>query len=292
MTGEASPGYLPYPGVVQKMAESQLEPKLITLGRNPMDRIWSSYKYNYINPAIEDLRRGSRNGVPKGKDDDYYKKHHLFSLEELVRAELDQLYECLYNFGPNATRDLWYDQIWTRSEFDRRQKHGLPPLIDLDEVCYGKQISSKVVRKQWELLQTKNPEKYIQPKNAFLIQALIGRSIYVLPLEWWYIQFSSKQLLFVCTEDLSNATTLLNVARQLGLPDYDFENVIANGAYNVGGHRGYDKATPWQEIDSEANTTGREEEIPLSKDLAKELGDFLEPFNERLFALVGKRCDW
>jgi hypothetical protein len=44
MTGEASPGYLPYPKVVRQISKSPIEPKLITVGRNPIDRIWSSYK--------------------------------------------------------------------------------------------------------------------------------------------------------------------------------------------------------------------------------------------------------
>lgn len=108
-------------------------------------------------------------------------------------------------------------------------------------------------------------------------------------------------MFFICTEELNNATVLLNLARQLGLPDYDFEKVIAEGAFNVGGHRGYDKATSWEEIASEkkspssnATTTEKkeEDEIPLSDSLKAELLEFLKPFNERLFELVGKRCDW
>ena len=162
----------------------------------------------------------------------------------------------------------------------------------MSQVCYGKQVSKTIVRKQWQSLQTESPNKFIQSNNAFLIQSLIGRSIYVLPLEWWYIQFSSKDMFFLCTEELNNATALLNLARQLGLPDYDFEKVIAEGAFNVGGHRGYDKATTWDEIASESNVTKKEEEIPLSDSLKAELQDFLKPFNERLFELVGKRCDW
>merc|ERR1712232_347240 len=101
---------------------------------------------------------------------------NLFSLEELVRAELDQLNECLFGFGINRTRDLWYPKHWTRKEFDYREKHGSPPLIDLDEVCYGKKkVNKTVVRKQWASLQMQNPQKFIPSQQAFLIQALIGR---------------------------------------------------------------------------------------------------------------------
>lgn len=263
---------------------------MITLGRNPIDRIWSSYNYNYIAPALDTLRKGLGN-VPMNQSDDFYRENYLFSLEELVRAELDQLNKCIYDFGIQLTWDKWYSSKWTRHEFDYRQVHGLPPLIDLDEVCYGKtKVSNTVLREQWTALQTENPEKFIPPRQAFLIQAIIGRSLYVLPLEWWYIEFDREDLIFVCTEELSNATALLGLARQLGLPDYDFEDAISQGAYNVGGHRGYDTATSWNELKNE--TQNVVEEIPLSTELRQELEGFLKPFNERLFSLVGKRCDW
>lgn len=292
MTGEASPGYLPYPQVVREISKSPVEAKLVTIGRNPIDRIWSSYKYNYVTPALDTLRNG-HNGIPSKQSDDYYKEIYLFSLEELVRAELDQLQKCIYDFGIKETRDLWYTQKWTQKEFEYRQLHGLPPLIDLDAVCYGKQVNKTVLREQWAGLQMEHPEKYIPARQAFLIQAIIGRSLYVLPLEWWYIEFQRNDLIFVCTEELNNATALLEIARQLGLPDYDFEQAISQGAYNVGGHRGYDTATSWSELYNETETAAViQKEIPLSAELRQDLEEFLKPLNERLFSLVGKRCDW
>ena len=119
MTGEASPGYLPYPQVVNNIAKSPIEAKLITLGRKPIDRIWSSYKYNYIYPALDDLRSkrivsGRSPDIPSGFSDDYYKENHIFSLEEMVRAELDQLKNCLSDFGIDKTRDAWYSKTWTK----------------------------------------------------------------------------------------------------------------------------------------------------------------------------------
>ena len=189
---------------------------------------------------------------------------------------------------------MWYKRAWTRNEFDYREKHGLPSLIDLDEVCYGtKPVNKTVTRIQWASLQMQSPQKFIPRNQAFLIQALVGRSLYVLPLEWWYILFHPEDLIFACTEELNNATALLELARQLGLPDYDFEPVIAQGAYNVGGHRGYDTATSWSEVRNETEASnGGGDEIPLSDELRQELDEFLKPFNERLFSLVGKRCDW
>jgi len=114
----------------------------------------------------------------------------------------------------------------------------------------------------------------------------------------------------------------------LGLPKYDgFAKVLEEGAYNVGGHRGYDTATSWEEIQSRTTTTtvnnktvtthpntntntnnddededgggdgvGEQEKqkqkIPLPDDLYQELKEFITPLNERLFALTGKRCNW
>jgi hypothetical protein len=237
------------------------------------------------------LRRGGVGKIPGHKSDEYYTTNHLFTLDELVRAELTRLQKCLYGFGINKTRDIWYSKKWTTQEFDYRQENGLDPLIDLDEVCYGKQVNNTVLREQWASLQMSNPEKFIPPKQAFLIQAIIGRSLYVFPLEWWYIEFHKDDLLFVCTEELNNATTLLNLARKLGLPDHDFEQVIAQGAYNVGGNRGYDTATSWQELQNETISNSQSEN-PLSDKLFQELKEFLEPINERLFDLVGERCSW
>ena len=76
-------------------------------------------------------------------------------------------------------------------------------LIDLGAVCYtkgrkgskGKSTSGSSYSKQdqWAELQEESPYKVISPSTAFISQALIGRSIYVLPMEWWYSRFSSKR---------------------------------------------------------------------------------------------------
>jgi hypothetical protein len=153
---------------------------------------------------------------------------------------------------------------------------------------------------------------------------MIGRSLYVLPLEWWYLQFDPQNIMFVCTEELSDPSTLNELVLQLGLPSYNFTSVVEEGAYNVGGHRGYDKATSWEELEKDqedqeeetmdvmsnatmTNTTQKQfhhsndaatpspvmtNGIPISQELYDELQEFVKPFNERLFALTGKRCNW
>uniref|UniRef100_A0A7R9ZM67 Uncharacterized protein n=1 Tax=Craspedostauros australis TaxID=1486917 RepID=A0A7R9ZM67_9STRA len=177
---------------------------------------------------------------------------------------------------------------------------------------------------------TQYPEKVVLRTNAFLTSTLIGRSLYVLPLEWWYLEFDRSNLYFMCTEELSDITgePLNEVSVNfLGLPRYDnFSAVVAKGAYNVGGHRGYDKATGWDTVNAEHEQDGDgtrklshkkqkhkkgetkvEEQqaadsthenaintggVPLSAEVHQEFHDFVGPYNERLFALTGRRCNW
>jgi len=376
MTGEASPGYLPYPDVAKNayrawkgtLSENgagegshgrplvsflmnpyhkswvpEVPPRIIAVGREPFDRILSSYKYNYVVPTIEFLRtyghpniqavkkssHKNEDGVGESgfqlhrKDDEYYLPY-LFSLEDFVRAELKQLRRCLYDFGPEKTytkwhRDSFYKRvIKLRNGSNRTSSNNnntlLQPLIDLDGICYGTTINKTVYREQWVEMQMNNPDKVLLNKNLHLTQAFIGRSLYVFPLDWWYLNFKPEgeigdSISFVCTEDLSNPDTLKNLTVELGLPKYDgFDAVLAEGAYNVGGHRGYDTATSWEEIEQEygsqnesdkGNDIGLAESgasvtngYPLSEDLYEELKEFIKPLNERLFALVGKRCNW
>mmetsp|Transcript_26928 Transcript_26928/g.44856 ORF Transcript_26928/g.44856 Transcript_26928/m.44856 type:complete len:123 (-) Transcript_26928:79-447(-) len=113
---------------------------------------------------------------------------------------------------------------------------------------------------------------------------------------------------------------IAKVSRFLGLPEYNFSSVVSQGMFNVGGHKGYDKVTSWDTVEEEeeekqqheqeetestarnvtqavaaAATTPAEEEeagIPLSDEFKQELLDFFKPHNERLFKLVGRRCNW
>ena len=418
VTGEASPGYLPYPDVARdayktwkgsasdgagmasigkplsqflaspsyKWMVPEVSPRIIALGREPVDRIYSSYKYNYVVPTIESLRtRGhpriptatkkqslfvkKKRGVDKegefqlNREDDEYYLPYLFTLEEFVRAELKQLRGCLDDWGPRETYNKWHrdaaykDALQLRNPKDKNGKNSdssnstltAPPLIDLDGICYGKTVSPTVYRKQWTEMQTNNPKKVLLNKNLHLTQAMIGRSLYVFPLEWWYVNFrpdpedasTKDSITFVCTEDLNKADTLNHLTSVLGLPKHDgFDDILGEGAYNVGGHRGYDTATSWEDlelehedddsgnnndnIDSNSNSDNNasdEEDagslsataadaateattiqtttivpmtngVPLPEDLYRELEEFINPINERLFALTGNRCDW
>lgn len=367
VTGEASPGYLPYPAVARNAYKAwkgdldvdgagiasnnqplsqflanqnyrstvpEVPPRIIVLGREPLDRIYSSYKYNYVVPTIEHLKTKGHPRIPRKEfelhqDDDYYLPY-LFTLEDFVRAELKQLRGCLQTWGAKKTYTKWHRTDVYVEALKLRNSNGnntfvSQPLIDLDGICYGGTVSREVYREQWSDMQPKNPTKVLLNKNLHLSQALIGRSLYVFPLDWWYVNFrpdpddesTANSITFVCTEDLNKVDTLNDLTAKLGLPKFDgFDEILNEGAYNVGGHRGYDKATSWEELEKEktmdeAETIAVDESsnatesmsaeessipmtngIPLPEDLYWELKDFINPINERLFALTGKRCDW
>lgn len=302
MTGEASPGYLPYPDVAARTARQMPGSKIVAIGREPIDRAWSSYRYNYVRPATDIMKHGEALGIPRGRDDDYYAQHHLFSFEEMLRAELTVLQECFAPDGPGQvqTEERYGKKSWAKQEFKRRKDNGLAPLIDLDETCYGGRVSKDVPRKQWADLLAANPEKFVDLPHLFLSQALLGRSLYVFPLEWWYMTYPKEDIYFICTEEMRDMSgePINQLSQFLGLPNFNFSTVVGEGMYNVGGHKGYDKEVTWKQAEEEqSNGDGDNEEssggeIPLSDDFRKELNDFIQPYNERLFELIGRRCNW
>jgi len=300
MTGEASPGYMPYPDVAARTARQMSGAKIVAIGREPIDRAWSSYKYNYVHPATDIMKHGEARGIQRGQSDEYYEQH-LFSFEEMLRAELAVLKECFAPGGPGQveTERMYGTKSWAKDEFQRRKENKLPPLIDLDETCYGNRVSKDVPRKQWADLLAAHPEKFVDLPHLFLSQALLGRSLYVFPLEWWYITFPKEEIYFICTEEMRDMTgePINELTQFLGLPSYNFSSVVGEGMYNVGGHKGYDKEVTWDEVEKETEEEFTGEhlssgEIPLSDAFREELSEFIRPYNERLFDLIGRRCNW
>lgn len=342
MTGEASPGYMPYPSVikllVKRMSPTQpkrgkyagLEayqnsihslPKIIAIVRDPIERAVSSYKYNYVVPSLEVLKRGrgvtaSGDSIPGRQSEQFYKDNYLYTFEELASAELATLKECLQPGGrAEKFTYKWYGKMpgaFFYETFKSRANRSLSPLIHLDGygACYDKVEPRHVAREQWVELSKRNPNKVLDIPNLHLTQSIIGRGIYVLPLEWWYEVFASASqtkedwIYSVCTEEMGDAPaeSMADVTRFLGLPDFDFTNVTSTGRYNVGGHEGYDTVTTDEEIAEEVADEIIEEQIvanssqidltAISEELMTELLEFYRPYNERLFELIGKRCAW
>jgi hypothetical protein len=63
ITGEALPGYLAYPVVARAANRLMLSPKIIMVGCNPLERTYSSYRYNYVQPTIELLKNNRNHAV-------------------------------------------------------------------------------------------------------------------------------------------------------------------------------------------------------------------------------------
>jgi hypothetical protein len=279
-------------------------PKIITIVRNPLERSWSSYKYNYTKPVIDTIRKKYDNedadpflvkleNTDMCYTDEWYYENYIFSFEDMIRAELKLLKECLVPGGKGeaGTRDAYGSEDWAAPEFDRRRRNGEPALISLDASCYGDRISDAVPRRQWIDLVEEFPEKVINVSNLHVVQSFIGRSLYTLPLEWWYALYPKDNLYVLCNEDLKYRSneSMSNVTEFLGLPSFDFSEVTGAGMFNMGGNTGYDTVTKW---DDSVGFASKTDDIPISAELRKEYMDFVKPFNERLFELIGKRCDW
>lgn len=309
MTGEASPGYLPYPDVVALTKKEMPGTKIICVGRDPLGRSWSSYRYNYVNPALEIMRKGKAPGIARNMSDEYYQKY-LYSFEEMLRAELKTIKACLAPGGPGevGARERWGREPWGRKVFADRKRQGLSPLVDIDGTCYGDFVSKRVPRIQWQELVDSKPYRFLNVPSLHLAQAMIGRSLYVYPLEWWFAMYPEEDIYFLCTEEMRDMTgePINKLGRFLGLPSFNFSGIVNAGAYNVGGHKGYDKVTSWDTVGAAREETqppeqlnvttpspsSEEGEIPLTPEFKQEMLDFYKPHNERLFKLVRRRCNW
>jgi len=293
MTGEAAPGYIPYPYVANTVKVRMPGPKILTIAREPLDRAWSSYNYNYVRDALKIIKRkGPSKGYPRRESDEYYKEHHVFQFEDFIQTELTLLKNCMEPGGKaeEFARSNYYNKF--KVEYERREREGLPPLLDIINACYPQPKYKSSPREQWSKMIEENPEREIGTPNLHLVEAFIGRGLYAAQVEWWYAAFPKGDNYLVCSEDLKErpAETMLNVSKFLGLPDFDFTDVVGEGMFNVAGHKGYDKATPWEEVEEEKES--KLSDIPLSAALRDELLEFLKTQNERLFALAGKRCPW
>jgi len=222
-----------------------------------------------------------------------------------LTAELQVLKKCLApdGIGIKNAKKL-YGRGAFQQEYQRRESQGLPPMADIDGQCYGSRVQG-APRKQWVELARAQPHKFLNVPNLHLSQAMIGRSLYVYPLEWWYALFPKQDLYFLCTEEMRDVSgePVNKLGRFLGLPSYNFSSIISEGMYNVGGHKGYDKVTSWEEVAKEHGDENEtltidqyqeeiKEDVPLSEEFRKEILEFFKPHNERLFELVGRRCSW
>ena len=316
MTGESSPSYFPYPEVPHMIRERTRatggpHPKIIAILRNPISRSISSYQYSYVVPALKMIMNRSKNtkannalaNVKEGMSEEYYIENHLFSFDELVRAEINVLTECLWcGVAEDMSREKYGppNGIYSNDYLDPNS----PLTLEIaDEFCYGEAVSDDVPLLQWAELIQQNPDKMLVGLDYHLIRSIVGRSLYSLFLTAWYARFPKEDIHAICTEDLhfEPSATMLNVSRFLGLPGFDFTNVTDEGMYNVGFNQGYDTVTTWDDIENKTvNEQDSEDQdfanigydVSISDELRDELTDFFRPYNEALFELIGKRCQW
>lgn len=148
-------------------------PKIIAIIREPLERAWSSYNYNYVDPALTRMRKGIRkNKIPRGQTDEYYIKHFIYSFEDMISAELKILKACLEpgGWGETETKKMFERKAWTKSVYKQMEKQN-STLLDLDEVCYGERISPSVPRIQWKELVEEKPDRLINVQNLHLGKA-------------------------------------------------------------------------------------------------------------------------
>lgn len=279
--------------------DTTTSPKIITLVRDPLERSWSSYNYNYVRLAKSQIRSINATMSPSVHlfdDEEEIVKNYLFSFEEMVREEIKVLKQCLKRGGrgETLTQSIYEHKPWASKILKQKHDHKGIPLIALDEACYGDTLSPTVPRRQWKELVDQYPHKIINLPNIHVVQSIVGRSLYTFPLEWWYALYSRDDLYVVCNEELKHngSIEMSKVSDFLGLPTFDFSGVLEEGMFNVGGNVGYDTITKWNPSTIREDLENRYGHIPISEELKRDYLEFVQPFNERLFQLIGKRCAW
>jgi len=272
MTGEASPGYMVYARVPRLVLSALPQVRIIALLREPLDRVWSSYHYNYLDVL------GAR-GEPAGLQ-------HFAAVEmKVLGGCLDrQGYDPRAGSGPNADAARAVDFV----------------------ACYaaphGPSLKEQLERVRASVAASDGDDAAaavgFPTQNSHLFRQFLGRGAYSLMLEQWYGTFAAADIAVLCTDDLAMsatlrpppqhesgpAATMRRVAAFLGLDPFDFEATVARGKFNAAGRRGYDQVTPWDEA------KGAQGSMP--NELGAALRDFYRPFNERAFELAGRRCPW
>ena len=259
ITGEASPGYAQYTSVPGRVAAHLAGVRILCIARDPAERAYSSYYYNYVTSA-------GASALP---------------FDVLVDAEIDFL-----------------EKFFRRDARRRGCGAGAACRHDLSADCYGRSTAEEQVGRAARRYADARPGKIALAKampraNQHLWRQLVGRSLYAANLDWWYAAHKADDILLVCSEDLGApdraADEMARVAAFLGLEAFDFGPVVGKGKYNAGSaHRGYEAVTKWD--DAEAVKAHR---APMDEAARAAIANFTRPFNARLFDLAGHACgDW
>jgi len=254
VTGEASPGYMVYSEVPGRVRRDLPEVRILLMARDPVERAWSGYKYNYLRA----LAPGAK-PIP---------------FDTMVRWEIDRVLEpCMRRARAAAAP-------------------GARARIDMSKSCYAKVSKKEQFREVYSGEPDMNGEVWslssIPRPCSYGCHQFVGRGLYVNMMAWWYDELPADQIHVVCTEELSPppvaAQTMAAVAAHIGLEPFDFLPTVSRGRYNVEGHEGYEKITSW-DVQSPQKRTME----PATREY---LTDYFRAHSEELFGLMGRRCPW
>lgn len=262
VTGEASPGYMVYSEVPQRVKDDLPEVRILLMARDPVERAWSGYKYNYLRA----LQRGAT-PIP---------------FDTMVRWEIDRVLEpCMKEVKAAKARGGGSGSGGTKA------------MIDMSKACYGKVPKKDQFREVYSGQPDFNgktwPLSSLPKPCSYGCHQFVGRGLYINMMAWWYDIFPADQIHIVCTEELAPpevaAQTMAGVAAHIGLEPFDFLPTVSKGRYNVEGHEGYETITSW-----DVTATTKHEMDPKTREY---LTGYFREYSEELFGLMqGRRCPW
>jgi len=307
ITGEATPGYIYYPEVADKIASVVPNIKLIVMLRNPISRANSHFQHSQALISAKD-------------------KSGFSSVSSLIFQEMSLLYECMKEYPEilinlsvkyqkgflnchaekvkNATTKN--SKRLTEMNNEKNRKNGLErtnnakPNQNFRNITNTRRITQAPHRQNQNLnrektrmrqSQNQNPRKRnfeikkletwsnetsVKKMTTWTLQLLM-RGIYLTQLIPWINNFKPEQLYFIKSEDFYRNTALemRKLSLFLGITDIDWTEMIKN-KYNFGANNFI--------TESDSKVVRYE---PLPKDVEGFMFDFFKPFNDKLEEVIG-----
>lgn len=156
LTGEAAPYYMFHPLVVDRVAETMPQAKVLVLLRNPVDRIWSHYNER-VNAGTEKLSFREALEAEEGRlrgeaeriiaEGDYYSERHDFCSYLARGRYLEHLGPWLDRFYPDQLHIVRSEDLYSQPQAVLPQVHrflGLPEVPPPAKHRYNYVPASKV----------------------------------------------------------------------------------------------------------------------------------------------------
>ena len=236
ISGDGTVIYMYVQGAFQLIYKDNPDAKFIFALRNPIDRAFSDYKFNYI------FFSRFNNGT---------------SFEDLVENSINSLeYDCKFN--PSAVLEL------IQNLDDLNGKENLLLVDILDKYYYHTDICPEYIR-------TVDPH------------AIILRGVYFQGVLNFLQAFPFKQMKVVTTEELKVSTiqektktneVLQEVFSFLDLCPYNFDPSLLVPIHQTG------------------SSIKVKDVPPISLEIREKLKQFYKPYNEALYALIGRDLGW